>query len=107
MIEIMMTRNERFDRMLLIWTNAKMVIQYCLSRSRARRKQLTNTRSRIVELDRGEKLEALRHCRLFRGLKSEDIRELVLLATPVQYPKGVYIFHDGDPGEFSISRAEG
>ena len=84
-----------------------MCIQYCLSRSQARGKQLRNTRSRIVELDRGDKFEALQQCRIFKGLKPEDIRELAPLATPVQYAKGAYIFHDGDPAEFFYFARQG
>jgi CRP-like cAMP-binding protein len=63
-------------------------------------KYLRNTRSRIVELEQDAKFEALRQCRILKGLKAEDIRELVPLATPVQYAKGAYIFRDGDPAEF-------
>ena len=61
---------------------------------------MKHTRSRIIELDQHTKFEALRQCRILKGLKPESIRSLAPLATPVQYAKGAYIFHDGDPREF-------
>jgi CRP/FNR family transcriptional regulator, cyclic AMP receptor protein len=70
-------------------------------------KYLSNTRSRIVELDPGARFESLRQCRIFKGLKPEDIKELVPLATPVLYAKGASIFHDGDPAEFFYFARQG
>ena len=68
---------------------------------------MRNARSRIVELEQTAKFMALRQCRILKGLKPEDISDLVPLATPVQYAKGAYIFHDGDPAEFLYFAAEG
>lgn len=68
---------------------------------------MRNTRARIVELDQSARFEALRQCRILKGLKPEDIKELVPLATPVQYAKGAYIFHDGDPAEFLYFARQG
>ena len=68
---------------------------------------MRNTRSRIAELEPSAKFEALRQCRILKGLKPEDIKELVPLATPVQYAKGAYIFHDGDLAEFFYFARQG
>ena len=67
---------------------------------------MRNTRSRIVELDPGARFESLRQCRIFKGLKPEEIR-MVPLATPVLYAKDAYIFHDGDPAEFFYFARQG
>jgi CRP-like cAMP-binding protein len=68
---------------------------------------LRNSRSRITELDEGCKLEALQKCRIFRGLRASEIRELAAIATPVQYEKGAFIFNDGDPAEFFYFAQQG
>ncbi|MBP1624324.1 MAG: transcriptional regulator, Crp/Fnr family [Acidobacteria bacterium] len=68
---------------------------------------MRNTRSRVVELDHTARFKTLRQCRILKGLKPEGIRELVPLATPVQYAKGAYIFHDGDPAEFLYFAGQG
>lgn len=68
---------------------------------------MRNTRSRIVKLEQDAKFEALQQCRILKGLKPEDIKELVPLATPVQYAKGACIFRDGDPAEFFYFARQG
>jgi len=68
---------------------------------------LRNTRSRVVDLEPGARFEALRQCRILKGLKPEDVKELVPLATPVQYAKGAHIFHDGDPAEYLYFACQG
>jgi CRP-like cAMP-binding protein len=61
---------------------------------------LRNNRSRVIELTESSKLEALQKCRVFKGLRIADIKELAALATPILYAKGAFIFNDGDPAEF-------
>jgi CRP-like cAMP-binding protein len=70
-----------------------------MSGSQEGRKELRNTRSRIVELDENCKVEALQKCRIFRGIRPADIKELAALAVPVQFSKGAFVFSDGDPAE--------
>lgn len=53
-----------------------------------------------MELEPGAKFEALRQCRIFKGLKTEEIKELVPFAAPIQYARRASIFRDGDPAEF-------
>jgi CRP/FNR family transcriptional regulator len=45
-------------------------------------------------------VEALQKCRIFKGLRLEDIKVLAAIAVPVHYLKGAFIFNDGDPAEF-------
>ena len=61
---------------------------------------MRQTRSRIIELSENCKSEALQACRIFKGLRSADIKALAAVAVPAQYPKGAFIFTDGDPAEY-------
>jgi CRP/FNR family transcriptional regulator len=53
------------------------------------------------------KIETLRTCHIFKGLTPDAITELALLATSVRYPKGTYVFNDGDAAEFFYIAQEG
>jgi CRP-like cAMP-binding protein len=64
-------------------------------------------RKQVVDHALNAKEEAIRTCPIFKGLMPADIRELALLAASVHYPKGGYIFHDGDPAEFFYFAQEG
>jgi CRP/FNR family transcriptional regulator, cyclic AMP receptor protein len=65
------------------------------------------SRSRIVEMAESSKLEAVRACRIFKGLRLAEIREAAALATPIRYAKGTYIFNDGDLAEFFYLAQQG
>ncbi len=64
---------------------------------------------RVQTINQAEntKVEALKACQIFKGLATEKIRELAVLAASVRYAKGAYIFNDGDPAEFFYVAQEG
>ncbi len=68
---------------------------------------MKSSRGRIINLNDGVKAKALKECASFKLLSPNAIRKLASLATPVRYPKGSYIFNDGDPAEFFYLAQEG
>jgi CRP-like cAMP-binding protein len=68
---------------------------------------LKGNRPRIIELAESSKSEAVRECRIFKGLRSAEIKEAAALATPIRYAKGAYIFNDGDLAEFFYLAQQG
>jgi CRP-like cAMP-binding protein len=60
---------------------------------------LRSSRTRTIKLSESDKIKALKECPSFKLLSPNAIRALASQATPVHYPKGSYIFNDGDPAE--------
>ena len=68
---------------------------------------MRKSRSGIIELAESSKLEALQKCRIFKGLRLSEMKELAAIATPVRYAKGTFIFNDEDPAEFFYFAQQG
>jgi len=64
-------------------------------------------RTKTLDDDLGAKINALKTSHIFRGLASGEIKELALSAASVRYPKGSYLFNDGDSAEFFYLAQEG
>lgn len=61
---------------------------------------MKDLRTYNINLGEAAKVKAFHECRIFRDLSPTDTRELASYATAVVFPKGTFIFKEGDPANF-------
>lgn len=69
--------------------------------------KLTETQQHRINLSEQVKLKALRETSIFKGLRADEVQELVTRAVAIRLPKGALIFGEGDPSDFFYVVQEG
>lgn len=68
---------------------------------------MKEVRAYMINLRESAVIEGLRQCQIFTDLSTEGTKELASYVTPVVFPKGAFIFKEGDPTSFFYLVHEG